>query len=164
MAKSCNWYNWTFWNGSSRFKIYRCMNRQFFKLSIDTARIYHEQYNVWKNCSLVGRNFSMFGNPNQIVSDNRPQFVSYEFVNFLPNRGISHCRTAVYTPQQNSEVECFNRTVKKAVQAFAGELDTKRKIKFIFIIVQINKSRLPEAISGRINFEAQVSSTMWACR
>ena len=65
--------------------------------------------------------FSMFGNPSQIVSDNGPQFVSQEFVNFLANRGISHCRTAVYTPQQNGLVERFNKTLKNAVQTFAGD-------------------------------------------
>ena len=68
--------------------------------------------------------FSMFGNPSQIVSDNGPQFVSYEFINFLANRGISHCRTAVYTPQQNGLVERFNRTLKNAIQTFSGDSGT----------------------------------------
>jgi len=65
--------------------------------------------------------FAMFGNPNQLVSDNGPQFVSHEFVNFLANRGIAHLRTAIYTPQQNGLVERFNRTLKNAIQTFSGD-------------------------------------------
>lgn len=118
MTKSCNWY------GSSGFKIYRSMktsnsNYPWTRLVYITNNITFGKIVHW-----LDEIFSMFSDPNQIVSDKGPQFDSYEFVNFLPNRGISHCCTAIYTPQQNTEVECFNRTLKKAVQTFAGELDT----------------------------------------
>ena len=64
--------------------------------------------------------FSRFGNPDSIVSDNGPQFVSSEFEDFLRSRNIKHIRSSVYTPQQNGLVESFNRVLKYGIQAFGS--------------------------------------------
>lgn len=51
------------------------------------------------------------GIPASIVTDNGPQFLSYEFEEFMTEFGIRHIRTPVYHPQANGLVERFNRTL-----------------------------------------------------
>ena len=60
--------------------------------------------------------FARFGNPEELVSDNGPQFVSDEFKAFLARKNIIHSLTAVYNPAQNGLVEVFNRSIKSAAQ------------------------------------------------
>ena len=64
--------------------------------------------------------FSRYGNPNKLVSDNGPQFVSAEFEQFLQNRDIAHELSPVYHPQHNGLVEVFNRYLKHGIQTFAA--------------------------------------------
>uniref|UniRef100_A0A5S6QPR2 Integrase catalytic domain-containing protein n=1 Tax=Trichuris muris TaxID=70415 RepID=A0A5S6QPR2_TRIMR len=60
--------------------------------------------------------FSREGLPSEIVSDNGVQFISNEFKQFLNNHAIRHCRTSLYYPQANGEVERFNRVLKDCLQ------------------------------------------------
>ena len=62
--------------------------------------------------------FARYGNPIRLVSDNGPQFISSEFINFLHARDIEHERSPVYHPQHNGLVEVFNRYIKHGVQTF----------------------------------------------
>ncbi|GFO38083.1 Pol polyprotein [Plakobranchus ocellatus] len=62
--------------------------------------------------------FSRFGTPDELVSDNGPQFTSMEFTNFLQKYNIHHTHTAVYNPQENGCVERFNQYLKHGIQAF----------------------------------------------
>lgn len=56
--------------------------------------------------------FSHEGDPQVLISDHGPQFMSCEFEMFLRNRGIEHRTSSVYYPHANGEVEPFNRTLK----------------------------------------------------
>ena len=56
--------------------------------------------------------FSREGNPWELISDNGSQFVSTEFETFLQERHIKHCRSSIYYPQANGEIERFNRVFK----------------------------------------------------
>ncbi len=58
---------------------------------------------------------TVFGLPDQLVSDNGPQFTSEEFTLFLRKNGIRHTRTAPYHPATNGAAECFVQTLKKAI-------------------------------------------------
>lgn len=71
--------------------------------------------------------FSRYGNPEKLLSDNGPQFISEEFEDFLRSRDIEHLRTPVYNPQSNGKVERFNRFLKFGLQAYA-ESQTEWKI------------------------------------
>ncbi|GFO24486.1 Pol polyprotein [Plakobranchus ocellatus] len=62
--------------------------------------------------------FSRFGAPDELVSDNGPQFTSMEFTNFLQKYSIRHTLTAVYYLQENGCVERFNQYLKHGIQAF----------------------------------------------
>jgi hypothetical protein len=61
--------------------------------------------------------FARYGLPQEVVSDNGPQFTSADFEKFLADRGILHNKTAVYNPCANGRVERLNRTMKESLQA-----------------------------------------------
>ena len=65
--------------------------------------------------------FARHGLPEQIVSDNGPQFTAEEFEAFIKANGIKHIRSAPYHPSTNGLAERFVQTFKRAMKA--GEKD-----------------------------------------
>ena len=63
------------------------------------------------------RLFSSYGLPEQVVSDNGPQFVSEEFKAFLKSNGVKHIRCSPYHTSSNGAVERLVQTFKRAMQA-----------------------------------------------
>jgi transposase InsO family protein len=57
-----------------------------------------------------------FGVPEEITTDNGPEFDSYKFINFLKINLIQHNRTSPYHPQSNGLVERFHQTLISAVR------------------------------------------------
>ena len=78
--------------------------------------------------------FSRYGLPDQLVSDNGPQFTSGEFAQFLRQHGIKHILSAPYHPSSNGLAERFVQTFKRAMRA--GEKDglplSQRLTEFLF--------------------------------
>ena len=64
--------------------------------------------------------FAAYGLPEQIVTDNGPQFVAEEFAVFMRSNGIKHIRSAPYHPATNGAVERFVQTLKRALRAQDG--------------------------------------------
>jgi transposase InsO family protein len=60
--------------------------------------------------------WTRWGIPESITTDNGPQF-GREFDDYLSSRAIEHKRTAVYCPEQNGNVERFNRTLGEGITA-----------------------------------------------
>ena len=56
------------------------------------------------------------GLPRTLVSDNGTGFSSQEFKQFMCKNGISHVRTAPYSPKSNDAAERAVQTVKKSVE------------------------------------------------
>ena len=61
--------------------------------------------------------FAQHGIPEQVVSDNGPQFTSEEFAHFMKQNHIKHTRCAPYHPSSNGLVERFNQTLKQSLRA-----------------------------------------------
>ena len=65
--------------------------------------------------------FATHGLPEQLVSDNGPQFIADEFRAFMRNKGIKHINSAPYHPATNGMAECFVQTFKQALHAALTE-------------------------------------------
>ena len=61
--------------------------------------------------------FAAYGLPEQVVTDNGPQFTSDEFQAFMLNNAIQHTRCAPYHPASNGLAERFVQTFKHAMKA-----------------------------------------------
>lgn len=70
--------------------------------------------------------FASYGLPEEIVSDNGPQFVSEEFEMFLKKNGIKHTPIPPYHPASNGSAERAVQTVKQALNKMW--LDHKRNV------------------------------------
>ena len=71
--------------------------------------------------------------PEQIVSDNGPQFVTEEFANFVKANGIKHIKSAPYHLSTNGAVERLVQTFKKSMKASAhdGRTHSQRLASFL---------------------------------
>ena len=65
--------------------------------------------------------FAYYGVPEQLVSDNGPQFISEEFSHFVQENGIKHVLCAPYHPPSNGLAERFVQTFKRAMKAGEGD-------------------------------------------
>ena len=71
--------------------------------------------------------FCRYGAPEVLVTDNGPQFISTEMKTLLQEFNICHRKVTPYHPAANGEVERFNRTLKKFIQAAIAEHKDWRK-------------------------------------
>ena len=56
--------------------------------------------------------FARYGLPEQLVSDNGPQFTPDDFAQFMRENGIKHIRCAPYHPSSNGLMERFVQTFR----------------------------------------------------
>ena len=69
-----------------------------------------------KTLEVLRRMFASYGLPDQLVTDNGPQFLSEEFAAFVKNNGIKHIRTAPYHPASNGLAERFVQSLKQSLK------------------------------------------------
>ncbi|XP_058827600.1 uncharacterized protein K02A2.6-like [Topomyia yanbarensis] len=74
---------------------------------------------------IIDELFSRYGAPVTIVSDNRPQFTSAEFKEFLQKSGVKfHKLSAPYYPATNGQAERYVQTTKDALKAMGTTTST----------------------------------------
>ena len=69
-----------------------------------------------KTISVLREIFARYGLPQQLVSDNGPQFSAEEFSMFLKSNGIKHIRCAPYHPASNGAAERMVQTMKQSLK------------------------------------------------
>ena len=70
-----------------------------------------------KTIAILRQLFATYGLPEQVVSDNGPQFIADEFATFMNSNGVKHIRSAPYHPASNGAVERFIQTFKQSMRA-----------------------------------------------
>ena len=74
-----------------------------------------------KTITILRHLFVAYGLPEQVVSDNGPQFTSEEFKVFLKRNGVKYICCAPYHPSSNGAAERFVQTFKQAMKASIKE-------------------------------------------
>lgn len=69
--------------------------------------------------------FSVFGLPDEIVSDNGPPFNSFDFKEFCDSNGIKLSHSPPYHPQSNGEAEVAVRVAKQTLKKMIIDASTK---------------------------------------
>ena len=69
-----------------------------------------------KTISILRHLFSSYGFPEEIMSDNGPQFTSDQFADFLRQNGVRHTRSAPYHPATNGAAERMVQVLKKGLK------------------------------------------------
>ena len=65
-----------------------------------------------KTIEMLSHLFAAYGLPEEIVSDNGPQFVSDAMLHFMKKHGIQHTRVPRYHPASNGEAERYVQILK----------------------------------------------------
>ena len=78
--------------------------------------------------------FAAYGLPEQVVTDNGPQFVAEEFTLFLKQNGVKHLKCSPYHPSSNGAVERLVQSFKKSLKASEsdGRTVSHRLSSFLF--------------------------------
>ena len=76
--------------------------------------------------------FARYGLPEQLVSDNGPQFISNEFSQFMKLNGIKHSLVAPYHPRSNGQAERFVQTFKQYFKAEGTQNIKQNLARFLF--------------------------------
>eukprot|EP00731_Ephydatia_muelleri_P009139 Em0004g1477a len=119
--------------GIKKFHLYlygRPINGKMFILLVDAHSKWPEVFEMpnttsQKTIEILRQVFSAYGLPEQLVSDNGPQFISREFAEFMAKNGIKHIRSAPYHPATNGHMERFVQTFKRPLKTGT----TKREVR-----------------------------------
>ena len=72
--------------------------------------------------------FSRNGIPDQVHTDNGPQFTSEEFTEFMKRNGILHTKSAPFHPASNGLAERFVQSLKQGLKAEKAKISIKSKL------------------------------------
>ena len=75
------------------------------------------QTSTSKTITILRYIFSIFGLPQQLVTDNGLQFIAEEFRQFCRENGVKHIRSVPYHPSTKEVIERFVQTFKKSLKS-----------------------------------------------
>ena len=98
---------------------------QYFFILVDAHSKWPEIFAMTKTTTektitILRHLFSAYGLPEEIVSDNGPQFTSDQFADFLRQNGIRHTKSAPYHPATNGAAERMVQVLKKSLKRTSG--------------------------------------------
>ena len=105
-----------------------------------------------KTLDILRRLFSSYGIPEEIVSDNGPQFTSSEFQDCMTKNGIKHTKVPPYHPASNGAAERTVQTVKRALtKQLLDPNQRKQKLSIHHKLANflITYRNTPQATTGR---------------
>lgn len=91
-----------------------------------------------KTVDILRRIFSRTGLPDQLHSDNGPQFTSECFQQFMKYNGIKHTTSAPYHPRTNGLAERLVQTLKQTLRASKTEQTSINKALANFLLTYRN--------------------------
>ena len=89
--------------------------------------------------------FAAYGLPEQVVTDNGPQFTLDDFQAFMLNNAIQHIHCAPYHPALNGLAEWFVQTCKQAMKASGKQAHSLFHCKANFLLTYRS---IPHATTG----------------
>ena len=103
-------------------------------------------------------NFSKFGIPQKLLSDNGTPFVSSEFETFLSMLGVKHIYSANYHPIANGCIERFHYTLKSRLNRIFYDQTVSLQAAIDKVLFDIRST--PNAITGDTPFFRLFSRNM----
>ena len=97
--------------------------------------------------------FAQHGLPDEVVSDNGPQFVSNELAEFMHKNGIQHTLTPSYLSQSNGASERAVKIVKEALVKQALEGNKSSSIKHRLADFLLRYRTTPHSTTGAMPAE-----------
>lgn len=95
-------------------------DKQYFLVVIDSHSKWLEVFHMSnitssKTIEVLRSLFASYGMPEEVVSDNGPQFTSHEFEQFMSLNGIKHTLVPAYHPSSNGAAERSVQILKQAL-------------------------------------------------
>ena len=107
-----------------------------------TAQSTIDQMRLW---------FAAYGLPEEVVSDNGPQFISQDFTNFLKQNGVKQTLVPPYHPSSNGAAERTVQILKQALRKHAESVrrgDKKRSLKHQLANCLFQYINTPHSVTG----------------
>jgi len=105
--------------------------------------------------------FSVYGVPNQVVSNNVGQFASSEFSNFIASMGIKHILTADYHQSSNGQAERYVQIIKDGLKDNIGKgYDIQSKVDAILMVCRSTPSALTNETPSKLFFGREMQTRL----
>ena len=112
---------------------------------------------TYKTIEMLSHLFAAYGLPEEIVSDNGPQFVSEEMHHFMKKHGIQHTRVPRYHPVSNGEAERYVQILKQALQA--GKIEPGKSLQLRLSSFLFSYRNTPHTVTGQTPAELFLKRT-----
>lgn len=104
--------------------------------------------------------FARMGIPQQLVSDNGPQFTSETFKIFMKKNGIKHVTGAPYHPATNGIAERLVRSFKRAVKADRTDITSQHKLDKFLLSYRIAPHATTDLSPGELLFGRNIRTRL----
>ena len=112
---------------------------------------------TYKTIEMLSHLFAAYGLPEEIVSDNGPQFVFEEMHHFMKKHEIQHTRVPRYHPASNEEAERYVQILKQALQAGKIELGKSLQLRLSSFLFSYRST--PHTVTGQTPAELFLKRT-----